>query len=177
MITPEENYKIRIAEPKDSENVCDLVNSVYRGDNAKKGWTTEADLLEGIRIDINKVNEIISSENNVLLLITDQDKVIGSVHLEKKGSKCHLGMLSVDVNYQNRGIGRLLMDKSEEYAKTEFRCNKMEMKVIGQRKELIDYYLRRGYEITGEKEPFIVNSHFGAPKAAGLYFEYMVKIL
>ena len=26
-----------------------LVNSAYRGESSKKGWTTEADLLDGIR--------------------------------------------------------------------------------------------------------------------------------
>lgn len=167
----------RKATGDDSSVIAELVNSVYRGENSKKGWTTEANLLGGIRITIEKINDIFLSENNVILVVTDDGRIIGCVHLEKKGDRCELGMLSVDVNYQNKGIGRMIMDECERYAKRDFHCNEMEMKVVGQRKELVDYYLRRGYVLTGEKEPFVLNSHFGEPKRTDLYFEYMVKKL
>lgn len=174
---PKEEFKFRIAGTEDANTINDLVNSVYRGENAKKGWTSEADLLDGIRITTAKVNEIISADNSVILLVLNINRIIGCVHLEKTGDKCHLGMLSIDVNYQNTGIGKLVMNKSEEYAKKDFGCSEMEMKVIGQRKELIEYYLRRGYNKTGETEPFILNTHFGGPKKDNLYFEYLVKKL
>ena len=167
----------RTAVPEDAEAINNLVNSVYRGDNAKKGWTSEADMLDGIRIDTENVKELIKSTGSVILLILKEDGIVGCVHLEKKGGKCHLGMLSVDVNYQGKGIGKLLMDKSEGYAKNDLKCDEMEMKVIGQRTELIEYYLRRGYIKTGQTEPFILNTHFGKPKAENLYFEYLVKKL
>ena len=168
---------IKKATLADAAELTRLINSAYRGESSQKGWTTEADLLDGIRIDTDKVNKIISSDNNVILLVTALNKIIGCVHLEKKGSKCHLGMLSVDVNYQNSGIGRMMMDKSEKYAKEDFGCIEMEMKVIGQRSELIAYYLRHGYVKTGEKELFVLNTHFGEPKVNDLYFEYLVKKL
>lgn len=171
------NFEFRSASPGDADLICDLVNSVYRGGNSRKGWTTEADFLDGIRINTAKVNELIRLRDNVILVVSDNNKIIGCVHLVKNGTKCHLGMLSVDVNYQNSGIGRMMMDKSEEYAVNGFGCDEMEMKVIGRRTELIDYYLRRGYSKTGEKEPFVLNTHFGEPKAGDLYFEYMVKKL
>ena len=85
--------RFRIGVSEDSQAVSDLVNSVYRGDNAKKGWTTEANLLDGIRINSNKVNEIINTDNNIILLSLKDSKIIGCVHLEKKGNKSHLGML------------------------------------------------------------------------------------
>jgi len=85
-------------------------------------------------------------------------------------------MLSVDVNIQNLGIGKKMMEQSEHYAKNIFKCSEMEMKVIGKRKELIDYYLRRGYHISGEKEPFVLNTHFGKPKSDDLFFIYLVKM-
>jgi ribosomal protein S18 acetylase RimI-like enzyme len=172
-----EELKFRTASADDSMSIGDLVNSVYRGDNAKKGWTTEADLLGGIRITREKISEIISSPGNVILLALIENKITGCVHLEKKKNRCHLGMLSVDVNYQNMKLGRAIMDKSEEYAKNVFGSRVMEMKVIGQRRELIDYYLRRGYTITGDMEPFIVNFHFGEPKVNELYFVFMMKEL
>jgi ribosomal protein S18 acetylase RimI-like enzyme len=170
-----QELKLDYAFPGHAWEISRLVNSVYRGENSKKGWTTEADLLEGIRITVNKILELIGKKNNEILLAVTDDKIIGCVHLEKINKKCHLGMLSVDVNYQKEGIGKYLMNESEKYAKEVFRCGEMEMKVIGQRKELIEYYIRQGYKLMGEKENFSLNTHFGAPKRNDLYFEYMVK--
>ena len=170
--------KYRIAGLSDAEAVCSLVNSVYRGENSKKGWTTEAYMLGGIRIDTKSVIKIINKDSNVIILaLLDNNLVVGCVHLETKENRCHLGMLSVDVNYQDKGIGKKIMDYSEGYAKYELECDIMEMKVIGQRKELIDFYIRRGYKITGESEPFLLNTHFGEPKTSDLYFEYLTKEL
>lgn len=172
-----EDIYIRIAGLDDADDVCALVNSVYRGENSKKGWTTEAYMLDGIRIDKQSLIKIISKVNNIIILSLFENKIIGCVHLETKGNKCHLGMLSVDVNCQDKGIGKLLMSYSEKYAKDELKCSLMEMKVIAQRKELIDFYIRRGYRITGESEPFLLNAHFGEPKTSDLYFEYLTKDL
>ncbi len=172
----QEELEYRIASNDDADNITSLVNSVYRGDNAKKGWTTEAELIDGIRITSERVNEIINTDSNVILLAIINN-IAGCVHLEKIGDKCHLGMLSVDVNIQNLGIGKKMMKQSEHYAKNIFKCSEIEMKVIGQRQELINYYLRRGYHITGEKEPFVLNTHFGKPKSDDLYFMYLVKKL
>jgi ribosomal protein S18 acetylase RimI-like enzyme len=169
--------QFRKAELNDAKNVCALVNSVYRGENSKKGWTTEAYMLDGIRIDKESLKKIISKKDNVIILAINEGEIIGCVHLEQKGSRCHLGMLSVNVNYQDKGIGKKIMEHSEEYAKNEMKCSIMEMKVISQRKELIDFYIRRGYKITGESEPFLLNTHFGEPKSSDLYFEYLTKEL
>jgi len=168
---------IDFAFPGHAWEISRLVNSVYRGENSKKGWTTEADLLGGIRITVNKVLELIGKKNNEILLAIIDNKIIGCVHLEKIQERCHLGLLSVSVDYQKQGIGKLLMNESEIFTKNVFECNAMEMKVIGQRKELIDYYIRYGYMITGEKESFSLKEHFGNPVRNDLYFEYMVKPL
>ncbi len=169
--------QFRTAKIEDSDNICVLVNSVYRGENAKKGWTTEAELLDGVRITTEKINEIIKTENHIILLILLENKTIGCVYLQKKNNKCHLGMLSVNVDFQNKGIGKILIDKSEDYAKNEFLCDEMEMKVIGQRTELVEYYQRRGYILTGQKENFVMGKHFGELKVKDLYFAYLIKSL
>ena len=169
--------KFRKAIINDAETVCTLVNSVYRGENSKKGWTTEAYMLGGIRIDNQSVMKITGNDSSVIILAEFENVLIGCVNLEARGKICHLGMLSVDVNYQDKGIGKKIMEYSEGYAKFEMECDIMEMKVIGQRKELIDFYIRRGYKITGESEQFILNAHFGEPKTSDLYFEYLTKDL
>ncbi len=112
------------------------------------------------------------------MLAVHDNKIIGCVHLEKEGNKCWLGMLSVDVNYQTFGLGKILIEKSETLVKDKFGCREMRMKVIGVRKELVDYYLRRGYTPTGEREDFIVDEDtFGKPFVQDLYFEILAKKL
>lgn len=170
--------KFTFAEEKQSQEITSLVNSVYRGENSKKGWTTEADILGGIRISAEKVRDIISSKNNVILLASLDDKIIGSVHLEKKGNICWLGMLSVDVDFQTYGLGKMMIEKSEEFAKETFNSSEMKMKVIGVRSELIEYYKRRGYLLTGERENFLTaEDTFGEPNTQNLYFEILSKNL
>lgn len=170
-------YKIRFKEAvsEQAEEITALVNSVYRGENSKKGWTTEAYFLDGIRITSEKLREIISEKDSVVLLAMLNDEILGCVHLEKEKDFCWLGMLSVDVNYQMHGLGKIIIDKGEKYVKETFGCNEMHMKVIGKRIELIDYYLRRGYKLTGEREDFLPSADtFGDPKEP-LYFVILSK--
>ncbi len=172
------NLQFPLALPKQAGEITLLVNSVYRGEGAKKGWTTEADILGGIRITEEKVREIINTENNIIMLAVYENKIIACVHLEKEGNFCWLGMLSVDVNYQTYGLGKILIAKSEKYVKENFGCDEMKMKVIGIRNELVDYYKRRGYSLTGERVDFITAEEtFGEPKIKNLYFEVLSKKL
>ena len=39
------------ATVQDAPEIAILVNSAYRGDSSRQGWTTEADLLDGTRTD------------------------------------------------------------------------------------------------------------------------------
>jgi histone acetyltransferase (RNA polymerase elongator complex component) len=176
-----ENIRLRDLQfpqalPEQAGEITALVNSVYRGEHAKKGWTTEADILEGIRITEQRVREMINSENNAIIIAVFENKIIGCVHLEKKDDDCWLGMLSVDVDYQTYGLGKILIEKCESYAKYTFRCEVMKMRVIGVRSELIAYYLRRGYSLSGEKEDFMIaEDTFGEPKNQNLFFEILAK--
>jgi hypothetical protein len=172
------NIKISTAVSDDADEIKMLVNSVYRGENSKKGWTTEAYFLDGIRITPEKVKEIIDKNNNVILTFTLNNKIIGCVHLEEKDDTCWLGMLSVDVNYQTNGLGKFIIEKSEDYSVNIFECNEMKMKVIGIRDELINYYLRRGYVLTGETEDFNTSKDvFGKPNQTDLCFKILKKQL
>ncbi len=177
------NYNLsRLAFPLASEEqaggITALINSVYRGENAKKGWTTEADILGGIRITEGRIRDAIAKDDSVIMLAADDKKIVGCVHLEKEEHSCWLGMLSVDVNYQTFGLGKILIGKSEKFAKEKFGCDEMKMKVIGVRSELLEYYFRRGYSLTGEREDFTAaKDAFGDPKTDNLYFEVLSKKL
>lgn len=168
---------LKIAVETDAERISALVNSVYRGENSKKGWTTEAGFLEGIRITTEKVKEIIRRGSDIIILAYLNEVFIGCVHLENKGNYSMLGMLSVDVDFQDKGAGKILISKCERYTKDVYGCREIRMKVISRRIELIEYYKRRGYVLTGEREEFGTSGEtFGEAKER-LYFETLAKNL
>ena len=166
-----------IATTEDIDALELLVNSAYRGETSKKGWTTEADLLDGIRIDKERLEEIIRNSDSVILKMIDEDGIItGCVNLQKKQDSMFLGMLTVKPGAQGSGLGKRLMQEAEEYARLQG-CSRMVMTVISVRSELIAWYERRGYHLTGEKKPFPSNDpRFGMPKIE-LEFAVMEKQL
>lgn len=168
--------KISEASRADVTEICALVNSAYRGETSKKGWTTEADLLGGIRIDEETLLHHFEEQDSVILkCIGDNQEIFGCVYLRKQLEQLYLGMLTVAPLLQGRGIGKMLLQASEEKAK-EFGCNSIVMTVITYRHELIDWYKRHGYVETGQKQPFPVGEKFGEPKMS-LEFLVMEKII
>ncbi len=155
---------IRQANEVDVCALSVLINSAYRGESSKKGWTTEADLLGGMRTDEESLHQLIKKEGSVLLVYSSHNKIIGCVNLQKQGEKMYLGMLTVLPRMQARGIGKKLLQASEEYSNQQ-ECSAIIMTVISMRQELIQWYERRGYKLTGEKKPFPSNDpKFGLPK-------------
>lgn len=148
----------------DAENIEKLVNSAYRGDSSKRGWTTEADLLGGIRINTESVYALINDENSKILIFKNNNDLQGCVNITAKDSVLYLGMLTVDPELQNSGIGKKLLRYVEEYALNNS-FTSIEMTVISQRTELIAWYERHGFQKTGEKRPFPMDDpKFGVPK-------------
>jgi len=141
-----------------------LVNRAYRGEESKKGWTSETDLIDGIRIDEAMLIEYLNNDAITILKYTDSEDVItGCVYLEVKGSKLYLGMFSVSPLLQGKGVGRALLKEAEAWAK-KVHCHTITMTVIRTRTELISWYERRGYSFTGEIQPFHDHGRFGNPK-------------
>jgi ribosomal protein S18 acetylase RimI-like enzyme len=148
----------------DAESINQLVNSAYRGDSPKRGWTTEADLLDGTRIDEAAVKELIEKTDTTILKFLEGNQLVGCVELRQEKGKLYLGMLSVAPTIQGKGIGKKLLHAGEDYAKS-IGINTMIMTVISVRKELIDWYVRHGYQLTGERKPFVVpDTRWGIPK-------------
>ncbi len=148
----------------DAPELDRLVNSAYRGDSSRQGWTTEADLLDGTRTDAAAIQELIESPGITILKYVESGEILACVELKKEHDKLYLGMLTVKPNLQGKGIGKQLLKAAEEEAKRQ-KCFSVFMTVISVRKELIDWYLRHGYRLTGEKKPFAFNDpRFGQPK-------------
>lgn len=158
------SYTISKAVNEDIPSIVQLVNSAYRGESSKAGWTTEADLLGGIRVNNQSVDKMISAPDSVILLYKDVSGITeGCVYLRNEGSEIYLGMLTVTPQNQAKGIGKTLLKVSEEHA-LEKGSKTMVMTVISARHELIAWYERHGYYKTGEKKPFPDDPSFGIPK-------------
>ncbi len=169
----------RPAAAADAAAVVALVNSGYRGEGSKRGWTTEADLLGGQRTDADKVREMVLAKGSrVELAFAADGALLGCVHLKREDDgSCYLGMLTVDPARQGGGLGKSLLERSEAVAR-EWGCRRMRMTVISVRGELIAFYERRGYAKTGKTEPFPENDpRFGLPKVRGLVFAELAKPL
>jgi ribosomal protein S18 acetylase RimI-like enzyme len=137
----------------DIPTLVTLINSAYRGESSKKGWTTEAHLLEGKRTDEQEMTAVFLEPKNTILKYTNHDTIIGSVLLVEKGEQLYLGMLTVSPELQNSGIGKKLLVEAENHAKT-LGLSSIIMTVISVREELIAWYKRHGYVDRGEREAF-----------------------
>jgi len=144
----------RHADQQDAQNIVQLVNSAYRGDSSRAGWTTEADILSGDRINTEGICRKLEQENSVILLCLQNAVIIGCVHLEKVNDAAYLGMFVVHPVLQGGGIGKKFMQHAESQAQTLWGVKKIWMYVISLRSELVAYYERRGYVRTGRFAPF-----------------------
>src|SRR5689334_21974809 len=109
-----------IATDADLDEIAALVNSAYRGDSSRAGWTTEADYLEGQRTDAERLREqLAATPGAVMLALRDDDgTLLGSVWLEPRGTDVwYLGMFTIRPDLQARGLGRSLLDESERVAR------------------------------------------------------------
>lgn len=169
----------RHAQLADISSVVALVESAYRGDASRAGWTTEADMLEGQRIDAQRVRADIENTDSIILLAEQgTGELIACCHLQKNAPACYFGMFSVSPLQQGHGIGKRLINEAERIAQQEWHCTRMEMTVIDIRDELIDFYLRRGYLRTGKHLPFPYgDERFGIPLRDDLRFEILEKSL
>jgi ribosomal protein S18 acetylase RimI-like enzyme len=156
---------ISIAQPRDIPQLVSLINSAYRGEGSKKGWTTEANLLQGeVRTDQETIRQ--SMGTGTFLKYVEGDVLQGCVYLEKQNEhstmqpRLYLGMLSVSPGAQAKGIGKQLLAASEKRA-LEKNCRSIIMNVISLRRELIDWYERHGYKQTGATKPFPADDKFG----------------
>ena len=165
----------RTATLRDVPRIVALVNSAYRGDASRVGWTTEAELLDGQRTDANEVSNLITSDNSLMLLYMQGGETIGSVYLQHGKGVVFMGMLVVEPALQGQGIGKKLMQSAEESAIKIWGVDKIGMYVISLRPELIAFYERRGYRRTGKLKDFPSDEKFGIPKVYGLKIELLEK--
>jgi len=170
--------RFRVATLDDIATIVALVESAYRGDVSKKGWTTEADLLDGQRTDPLSVSGLVAKPGSRILLAERGGELLACANIEKQGEAAYFGMFSVRPDLQGGGVGKAMLAEAERVAREEWLCSEMQMTVISVRDELIAWYERRGYRRTGCYSPFPYgDERFGIPKRDDLRFELLVKSL
>jgi len=163
--------KLTSATLADAAAIDHLVNSAYRGEYSKQGWTTEADLLGGQRTDAEKICEMITDPSASIQLLWVEQRLMGCVYLRREGEAVYLGMLTVEPTAQAKGYGSVMLEHAEQWAKRQG-ATRIKMTVIQGRDSLMAYYQRRGYELTGKTEPFPSDDpRFGIPKVPLLFLE------
>jgi ribosomal protein S18 acetylase RimI-like enzyme len=172
----------RSATPADVDALVVLGTSAYRGDASRAGWTTEADLLDGNRIDPGVLRADIERTRSRVLLAERVDpdanaaELLACAHVAEEGGAGYFGMFSVRPDLQGGGIGKAVLAEAERIVRDEWRLPAMRMTVIDVREELIAWYQRRGYRRTGIKKPFpATDPRFGIPKRDDLRFEVLEK--
>lgn len=167
---------IRPATAADIPAIVALVTSAYRGESSRAGWTTEADILDGNRVDPALLRADIERPRSVVMLLEDGDGLLACAHVCVEDGAGYFGMFAVRPTQQGGGVGRSMLEAAERHARDVFGVPVMRMTVIDCRDALIDWYVRRGYRRTGIKKPFPYgDARFGDPKRPDLQFEVLEK--
>ncbi|HET9380060.1 MAG TPA: GNAT family N-acetyltransferase [Streptomyces sp.] len=168
----------RDAVEADVAELVALIESAYRGDSSRAGWTTEADLLEGQRTDPEGVAAVIRGPGSRVLTVEREGRIVACCQLEHRGGHAYFGMFAVSPAAQGGGIGRTVLAEAERRARDTWDASEMHMTVISLREDLIAWYERRGYRRTGRMSPFPYgDERFGIPRRDDLRFELLVKRL
>ncbi|CAD1794091.1 ribosomal protein S18 acetylase RimI-like enzyme [Xanthomonas arboricola] len=168
----------RTATVDDIDALVSLVTSAYRGDVSRVGWTTEADFLDGARIDPAVLREDLLRDRSLVLLVEQDRRLLACAHIADDQGAGYFGMFAVDPALQGSGLGKTLLAEAERIAHSEWQLPVMRMTVIDIRAELIAFYERRGYRRTGITKPFPYgDARFGVPLRQDLRFEVLEKPL
>ena len=172
------DLNFRAATVADIPALVTLVTSAYRGDVSRQGWTTEADLLDGNRIDPEVLRGDIERPRSRVLIASREQDMLGCAHVCEQDGAGYFGMFAVRPDLQGGGVGNALLLEAERAVREDFGLPMMRMTVIDLREELIAWYERRGYRRTGIKKPFpATDPRFGLPKRDDLRFEVLEKPL
>ncbi len=168
----------RRATPDDIKPLVALIQSAYRGVSSKAGWTTEEHLVSGQRIDPPMLASQIADDEHMMLMGEDGAGALCCVAVERREDYGYVGTVTVRPTAQGGGLGREALAVAEVHIRTQWGFDRARMTVVGQRAELIEWYVRRGYYDTGETAPFPYNDErFGKPKRDDLYFVILEKQL
>jgi GNAT superfamily N-acetyltransferase len=168
--------QFRRAIASDVAAIVFLVQSAYRGEASRAGWTSEVDLLDGARTNPEDVQSCIDRERSAILLGERAGELVACAHIAVEHGAGYFGMFSVVPGLQGGGIGSAMLEEAERIVRVEWDMTTMRMSVIDVRTELLAFYERRGYVRTGVTKPFPYgNQQFGIPRRSDLRFAVLEK--
>lgn len=129
---------IRVASPGDAAQITRVINSAFR--------VAEEFFIDGNRITQDEVERLLGK--GAFLVAKNGDQLDGCVYVEMRGERSYLGLLSVDPNRQQGGLGSLLMNEAESYCR-EHGSQFMDIVIVSLREELPAFYRKRGYVENG----------------------------
>ncbi len=157
------------------------MNQAYRGSGSSANWTTEAAYISGDRTTESLLRAELRAKPEASLLKwvdASNNTLLGCVWLEPLGGDTwYLGSLTAEMNRQNAGLGRMLLFAAEDWVRDQGGL-RVRITVVNVRDALIAWYLRRGYHLTEETEPFPYgDDRFGTPLRPDLHFLVLEKSL
>jgi N-acetylglutamate synthase-like GNAT family acetyltransferase len=151
------DLSVRRASEGDIPALHALIESAYRGETARRGWTHEADLVSTPRTSRDALLTLMRDPDEALLAAYDGAQLVGCFQLTSRaGGIAYVGLITVAPHLQARGLGKALLAEAEAAAQALFGAQTLELSVVTKRPELVAYYARRGFSATGELIPFPV---------------------
>lgn len=111
-----------------------------------RAFSVEKSFKKNDRINPQQTREYF--EQGRFLVSEQNGRINGCVFVELKGGRGYLGLLSVDPERQNSGLGSRLVAAAEEYAR-ELGALHMDLTIVNLREELYGYYQHLGYSVCG----------------------------
>jgi ribosomal protein S18 acetylase RimI-like enzyme len=165
---------LKEATHSDAEQIAHLVNKAYRPGPSERGWTHESELVSGQRINTEQVASLMNNNGSVLVAY-DGNNLVGCVHVERADPYCYIAMLATMPSLQNNGLGKKLLAAAEHLAVSRHGAQGFKMSVLSSRPELLAYYERRGYRLTGSTHPYPAEAGVGQPLNANLQVLELIK--
>lgn len=162
------SFELRIAGEADAQEIATLVNRAYRPSPQEAGWTHEANLIAGERINLSQVLSLFHEQSTVLLLCHAAE-IVACVHVQGGQSGAYIGMLATNPGMQAQGLGKQMLLHAEAYATEHLKASVFRMSVLSSRPELLAFYQRRGYVLTGEVAEYPLSAGVGLPIIEGIH--------
>ena len=174
---------LRQAKSDDVDALKQLLDRCYRQD---EGWTNEADLVGGIRITDSELTSVIADPKHYVFLYPQTEtgnregqetgELLGCIAVDMQEntdkSRAYIGMFAVHPELQGHGVGHEILQAAETFATRHLQSRDqpscLTMSILSHRPELLAYYERRGYKLTGVTMPFPEDGNNGEPKRQDL---------
>lgn len=160
--------ELHLATAADADAIAALVNRAYRPSPQEAGWTHESGLVGGARTTPAQVQALLH-DNSTVLLLCENARIVACVHVQATPSGADIGMLATEPGLQGKGLGKQMLQHAENHAAKHFAARRLHMSVLSSRPELLAFYQRRAYILTGATYDYPATGETGQPMVDGLH--------